>query len=78
LQVDDAGDYLVRDDGTMLQDSHIFTFNGAEAFSQSPSRSFETTICATPGVSLQLSGPNGGSLAGLQGLRTLTLVPTPQ
>jgi hypothetical protein len=75
LQVDDAGDYLVRDDGTMLQDSHIFTFNGAEAFSQSPARTFETTMCATPGVSLQLSGPNGGSLAGLQGLRTLTLVP---
>jgi hypothetical protein len=77
VQVDDAGNYLVRDDGTLLQDSHVFTFNAAEAFSQSPSRSFETTMCATPGVSLQLSGPNGGSLAGLQGLRTMTLVPKP-
>ena len=77
VQVDDAGNYLVQEDGSLLQDSHVFTFNGKEAFSQSPARSFQSTMCASPGASLQLSGPNGGALAGLQGLRTMTLVPKP-
>jgi hypothetical protein len=77
VQVDDAGTYRVRDDGVLVQESGVITFNGATAFPQSPSRAFETTMCATPGV-LELSGANGGALSGLQGLRTMALIPKPQ
>jgi hypothetical protein len=77
VQVDDAGTYRLREDGTLLQESMTITFNGIQAFQQSPARAYQTTMCATPAF-LQLSGANGGSLMGLQGLRTLVAGPKPQ
>jgi hypothetical protein len=77
VQVDDAGTYAVTADGRLLQDSSVFTFNGQTAFPQTPSRTIETAMCAANGA-LQLSGPNGGALSGLQGLRTMVLGPAPQ
>jgi hypothetical protein len=77
VQVDDGGTYLVNQDGALLQESGTITFNGVQAFQQTPSRAYETTMCAAGGV-LQLSGAHGGALAGLQGLRTMVLVPKPQ
>lgn len=74
VEVDDTGTWLVDGD-KLLQDSTIFTFNGATAFPQTPSRTIETTFCAAGGL-LQLTGPNGGAISGLQGLRTLVLTPT--
>jgi hypothetical protein len=75
VTVSDAGNWAVDVDGhTLLQDSTAgaFTYNGGAVPSQSPSTTIATTFCAQGGT-IQLTGPRGGSLFGVQGLRTLML-----
>jgi hypothetical protein len=60
---------------TLLQDSSVFLYNGAMLNSQSPATTLKSTYCAQNGR-LQLTGPAGGSLFGVLGLRTLELSQT--
>jgi hypothetical protein len=76
VAVADQGTWLVQNGNVLLQDSTVFTYNGIEQKSQSPNTSIHTIFCSAGG-SLQLSGERGGSLFGIQGLRTLVLVPAP-
>ena len=73
---------LVSDQGmwtaqgtTLLQDSSVFLYNGAMVNSQSPATTLKSTFCAQGGQ-LELTGPSGGSLFGVLGLRTLELSQT--
>jgi hypothetical protein len=63
------------DGTTLLQDSAVFLYNGAMVNSQSPGTTLKSTFCAQNGR-LQLTGPSGGSLFGVLGLRTLELSQT--
>jgi hypothetical protein len=73
VTVSDVGNWAVDGD-TLLQDSSTggFTYNGGAVPSQAPATTIKTTFCAQNGT-LQLTGPRGGSLFGVQGLRTLML-----
>jgi hypothetical protein len=73
VTVSDLGMWKV-DGGTLLEDSSTgaYTYNGQQVNALSPLGTIETTFCAQGGT-LQLTGPRGGSLFGVQGLRTLML-----
>jgi hypothetical protein len=74
--VDDVGSWSVPkgDLTTLLQDSTALTYNGVEVKSMTAAASFKSSFCASPNQ-LQLTGPAGGSLYTLQGLRTMVLSP---
>jgi hypothetical protein len=76
VQVDDAGTWSLPagEPGTLLQDSSVFTYNAVISSSQAPAMSMRSTYCAQNNQ-LQLTGPRGGSLFTIQGLRTLLLTP---
>jgi hypothetical protein len=75
VEIDDSGTWTVPvGTTTLLQDSTVFTYNGAAPNSQAPGSTMKTSLCATGGQ-LQLTGPSGGSLSGIQGLRTMVLSP---
>jgi hypothetical protein len=76
LQVDDQGTWDVdKSDSTVLvQDSMALTFNGQQSNSQAPMATFRTSFCQGNNM-LELSGVRGGSISGIQGLRTLLLTP---
>jgi hypothetical protein len=74
VTISDGGNWSVKDDNTLLEDSSTgaFTYNLGAVNAQSPATTIATTFCAQGGT-LQLTGPRGGSLFGVQGLRTLML-----
>jgi hypothetical protein len=78
VQVDDAGTWTLPagEPGTLLQESGlgVFMYNGVSSSSQSPAMTMRSSFCAG-GNRLQLTGPNGGSLFTIQGLRTMVLSP---
>jgi hypothetical protein len=74
IQVDDAGSWTVPvgEPTSLLQDSSVFTYNAVQSNAQSPGMTMRSSFCAA-GNRLQLTGPNGGSLFNIQGLRTMLL-----
>ncbi len=78
VQIDDAGTWAlpVGEPGTLLQESGlgVFMYNGISSSSQAPAMTMRASYCAA-GNRLQLTGPNGGSLFTIQGLRTIVLSP---
>ncbi|MDB4983543.1 MAG: hypothetical protein JWM82_4295 [Myxococcales bacterium] len=75
--VSDTGKWTVLDDGqTMLQESTQYLYGGFPVASQSPGTTFQTRFCASGGY-LDVSGDRGSALAGVQGLRNLSLVLMP-
>jgi hypothetical protein len=77
VAIDDSGKWTVpAGTTTLLQDSGIFTYNGAAPNSQAPGGTIKSDFCATGGQ-LLLTGPNGGSLSGIQGLRTMVMTLLP-
>jgi hypothetical protein len=71
LQVSDQGTWTQQDD-ILLQDSSIYLLNGQPVPSQTPATTVQTPYCVDGGA-LELSGLRGGSLFGVQGLRTMVL-----
>jgi hypothetical protein len=77
IQVDDSGQWGPdpTDNTILRQDSTLLTFNGAVMNAAASTTMLKSSICATPGQALELSGVRGGSLSNVQGLRTLVLTP---
>jgi hypothetical protein len=71
LQVSDTGTWASQDT-VLLQDSSIYLLNGQPVPSQTPATTVQTPYCVDSGA-LELTGLRGGSLFGVQGLRTMVL-----
>ena len=71
LQVSDTGTWA-QQDTVLLQDSSIYLLNGQPVPSQTPATTVQTPYCVDSGA-LELTGLRGGSLFGVQGLRTMVL-----
>jgi hypothetical protein len=75
VDVLDQGTYVTSSSGMLVESTATYTYDGTAVPEYQPQAPMAIDYCASGGA-LTMSGNNGTSLSGVQGLRMLTLLPS--